>query len=490
MKFKTSIKNKILLSFVALVSLLLVFQIGFNFFFASDFYKQYKMDAVEEAMAKLENSFDGTSESIETIAKGYEDRYNIEFIAFSEDQIVYSSFERDIKERAPDYKYGSMNNAVATVMARNILAPPHGSGGSGGAERLELIETITLDNIDTTFILTLPLLSIEDSAAVFSESSFYISLIVVTIGIIISAFISSSITKPIKEMEAVASSLSNLDFSSKVSDKFSSKELSSLATSINSMSTQLENTITELSIANEKLKLDIDYQKQIEEMRREFVGNVSHEMKTPLSLMQIYAESLKYNIDSLDKDFYCDTIIEETEKLSAMVSSMLDISSIESGLSQMNIKDSCISDTTLALISKMTPMLEPFDFTYDIESDVFAQFDEKYIEQAMKNYITNAIQYTEQGKEIYLQLVSSESEVVFSIINEAPSIPNADMPKLWESFYRADKARQRSESNNVGLGLHIVKTIIQKHSGSFGCMNVDEGVLFEFRLPINQEKPM
>ncbi len=231
------------------------------------------------------------------------------------------------------------------------------------------------------------------------------------------------------------------------------------------------------------MKSDIDTQKKLERMRREFVGNVSHEMKTPLSLLQLYADNLKNNVQSIDKDYYCDTIIEESSKLSEMVSSMLDMSSIESGLSKIELSKISLSGAALDLLTKVAPLTENYNLKIHIEDDIFIDGNLKYIEQAMRNYLSNALEHTCDGDLICVSLSSKDDMAVFSVYNTGQPISELDMPFLWDSFYRADKARVR-EGGNAGLGLHIVKTIVLAHGGIYNCQNLDDGVEFSFMLPI------
>ncbi len=484
---KTTIRNKILISFTALLSIVFFSQIVFNIFFAEDYYLSHKSKVIEDGYHDLVSAFDGTEQSIEDIALYMENAHNIDILIVYNQGVFYNSSHRSLDRINPNFNNDvpfprlpddfierfTFDNNPSTQYKPSKMVPN---------DILELSNAFKYNGEDVYIMLSLPIASISEATDILSSSSIYISLSALLISIILCLFVSNSISKPINSIQQVAYKLANLDFSNNLNENISTKELSSLSHSINSMSSQLETTINELNKANEKLQEDIDYQKQIDEMRKEFVGNVSHEMKTPLALLQMYAENLKNNADKIDKDYYCDTIIEETENLSNMVSSMLDISSIESGLSQMHMNNMSLSDLTVSLIAKVSPLTEGYNLSTMVQPDISVIGDVKYLEQAMKNFITNAVDHTTAGNKISISLEKQDSLAVFTVYNEGSSIAQSDTHKLWQSFYRVDKARTRS-GNNVGLGLHIVRTIIEKHGGSYSCRNINDGVEFTFTLP-------
>ncbi len=518
---KISIRSRLILSFAAVIALVLVCQLAFNLFFAKGYYLNYQRNMMQSTYVQIAQDFDGTQESIETAVASYESQHNIEVIVWVDELVWYTSYDHLVYAsgtRAPEVGQGAAMpaegeaNAQTAPSAETDAAEQVQRGqGNGvapdGAVRvnqselavpdlnidflgdvqsemdiLHFLDTFTYGDSVVVVELARSLDSIESSTEVFSNSSMIISCLALVIGLLYSLFLSKSFTKPILEMERIAGDFANLDFSNKADEEISVTELYHLSKSLNSMSTQLEKSITSLNIANDKLKQDIDYQKQVEQMRREFVGNVSHEMKTPLTMLQIYAESLKDNIESVDKDFYCDTIIEETQIINELVGSMLDISSIESGLSKMQMEEIDLSQLLSALVARMRPLLANYHVNCMVQEGLVLNGDEKYLEQAMKNYITNAIEHTAAGGSICIALKKQANAVHYQVENEGACIADDVMPRLWDSFYRADKARSRG-NKNVGLGLHIVKTVIEKHGGSCQCQNTPNGVMFSLSLP-------
>lgn len=483
---KTYIQNKIIISFSALVFLILISQVMFNLFFAKDFYLNYKSRTMDEVFVKIKDNYDGTTTSIIDVVDDYEEEHNIQFIITSPEYLLYASFQKQLQEypdsagRRPDYNNQNININLNNLQERmEYLKNPVARVSRGqSSEMLSLFGKFDYNDNEIFVSMDLPVASIESSVTVFTNSSLIILSLGLILSFIFSIIISKHITDPIREIERAASSLADLNFDIVVNEDITSVELKHLAKSINIMSKQLNQTMTQLNLANVELKKDIDYQKQIEQMRREFIGNVSHEMKTPLALLQLYTSNLKNDVEDIDRDFYYDTIIEETEYLNSMVVSMLDISSIESGLLKMEFEDFNLSELATNMIEKMQLMFEDFTVETNIINNINISGDKKYLEQAMKNFLTNAIEHTQKGGLIKISL---DDSIKFSVYNEGVAILEDDIKHIWSSFYRSDKARVRS-SKNVGLGLNIVKTVIEKHDGLCNVQNLDNGVEFSFSL--------
>ncbi|HEY8436120.1 MAG TPA: HAMP domain-containing sensor histidine kinase, partial [Haloplasmataceae bacterium] len=328
--------------------------------------------------------------------------------------------------------------------------------------------------------------AIEASIAALTKVNTFIAVLVLVIGIIGSYIFARRFSRPIQKIQDVARNVALLNFEARADENLSTSELRDLSVSINAMSNKLKSLISDLQASNEKLQADVDYQKRLDRMRREFVANVSHELKTPLHLILMYSENLKNNIENIDKDYYCDTIIEETKRLNDMVKSLLDLSAIENGLTKMYMEELDLSDFAECTVSKMTVLFEGLSTNVGIEKGISVVGDGKYLEQAMKNFIVNAVSHTPVGGSISVELKQWDGKAVFSVFNEGSPIAEADIPQIWESFYKTDKARVRTDENHSGLGLYVVKTIIEAHGGEYGVRNAENGVEFWFSLPIEK----
>ena len=467
---------------MGLIFSMVIGQVVFNTFFIKSFYERYKEDAMMDTFYSIKKDYDGTTDSLIDAVSSYEDAHMVNITVSDKNNLIYMS-PNNFAHKKSESPYTRIHNMEKHRFTQQPEIYTQENGAVGFEARPHMILSGAFTYMDETIYVTimLPTASIQSNVEIFTQSSMMISMGVLVISIVVSMVLGHSITKPIEQMEHVASKLSQLDFTHKAEEMVSIKELASLGTSINLMSEQLKNAIENLNCANHELKNDVDAQKQMEQMRRQFVANVSHEMKTPLALLQIYSANLKNNVEDIDKDYYCDTIIEETEYLDKMVSSMLHISAIESGLSKMDLQRQSISRLALNLIAKMTPLLDSFDVESEIMEEVYVMADEKYLNQAMKNYIINAIDHGSIERDIQIALKVREGKAVFSVSNKGLPLMKEDIPYLWDSFYRSDKARVRN-GKNVGLGLHIVKSIMDKHDGTCHGENTQDGVVFSFEI--------
>lgn len=474
---KISIKNKIILFFTLFVSLILIGQLIFNLFLAKDYYIHYKGRMMEEIFHEIKNNFDNSANKTELMLSPYENQEGIDIVIRSEaGELIYASFGRYFEQEVRDLNHV---RPMEDFESGALIFEPEPKAEiskrkSGEVPSLKLQGVFEYQGENYYANMAVPMVAIENSVIVFTKSSMMISIVVLMIGVLLSFVLSRDITKPLKEIEGVATQVAELDFSKKANENISTEELASLAKSINLMSDELEQSIA-------KLNDDIDYQRQIEQMRREFVANVSHEMKTPLALLQMYAINLKNRTPNIDMDYYLDTIVEETERLNDMVVSMLQISSIESGLSKMNFEEIDVSRLCSEETEKCVILLEDYDVEINITPDLYLEGDYTYLGQAMKNFITNAAEHAIQGGIIRIFLEKTAGGIKFGVFNEGNQIKDDDIVHIWESFYRSDKARVRS-GKNVGLGLHIVKTIVEKHKGVCNVENLERGVVFSFEI--------
>lgn len=482
---KMRICNKILITICFLILLSLVGQVVFNQFFSKKFFLQKQKNIISEAFQKIQEEYDEDLTNVDSVAGNLQDMYGIKTVISDNGEIVYSSGYSFFMQGPKPAANPIFHTAKFTASPKVILIK--GRAITGDMERLQLGGMFYHNNREVLVLLTLQIASIDNSIAVFTESNIYISLAVMLLGILIALFVSQNITAPITTIEEVSKKIAALDFSCTADEENRTVEIASLAQSVNQMSQQLAKSMKELTIANQALQKDINYRKQIEALCREFIANVSHEMKTPLSLLQIYAENLKSNIYGIDKDYYCDTILEETEKLNQMVSEMLEISSIESGFIQMNFEKLNLSEFSLEILHQYQPILEKYQTEIKVENDIVVSGDRKYLEQVMKNILNNAVQHTKEGDPLHIQLKCSNHQVTLEIYNCGTTISEEDLAHVWSAFYRTDKARTYNSDKNVGLGLYIVKTVMKKHNGSCYICNRSNGVAVGITLNVLQK---
>ncbi|MDN5331508.1 MAG: two-component system, OmpR family, sensor histidine kinase VanS [Tepidanaerobacteraceae bacterium] len=337
----------------------------------------------------------------------------------------------------------------------------------------------TLNN-DIVILVWVPMASIMESAAISNRFIAIVGLITAAISGLWALYVAERFTKPILKISQIAKRIANLDFSQKISVK-TRDEIGQLSESINLLSEKLSKAIEELNEKNRRLKEDIDREKMLEKMRREFVSSVSHELKTPIFLIQGYAEALKENIAKSEekRNFYLDVIIEEAEKMDKLVKDLLELSQIEAGMVRINKVRFNLSK----LISKITSKYEQIageknvKLTLEAEENLQAFADPERIEQAIVNFINNALDHLDERKIVKIRAKRIEGKIRVSVYNSGKPIPEESLGKIWDSFYKMDKSRSR-EFGGSGIGLAIVRAIMEAHGGTYGAKNTEGGVEF------------
>ncbi len=325
--------------------------------------------------------------------------------------------------------------------------------------------------------------NVIESNAEYTSDIIRIVICVVGVALMIAFFIYAWLfTRPMIEMNDVTKRMSKMDFSQKCVTK-STNELGQLASSINSMSDSLAQAMGDLQEKNRQLELDIEHEHKMEKSRKEFVSNVSHELKTPISIIQGYAEGLKLGISDNpeDNEEYLDVIIEESKKMNDIVLDLLELSYYESGSYKLNESEfslnSLIEDYVQA--QKMLLSEKGIDLEVLIPENMVAFADESKIGMVLNNYFSNAVSHCENDKKIVITAKEINGNYRISVFNTGKNISDDVIEEMWNSFYRGDKSRHRKEGR-FGIGLSIVAAIQDMHGMSYGCENKEDGVEFLF----------
>lgn len=315
---------------------------------------------------------------------------------------------------------------------------------------------------------------------------------VILLGCIWTVIFASRFTNPIIQLKDIAHSMANLDFRKKCRHH-GNDEVSDLADSINYLSDQLDLAIRELHLKNQRLTEDIQKERQMDQMRKEFISSVSHELKTPISLISGYAEGLKTNVmeDEAGKNFYCDVIMDEARKMDQLVKNLLDLAQLESEYFRLDKTVFDITDLVKRVLCKYTAILAEKDVKLSVNADgsnLLVYADQGKIEQIIINFIDNALYHVNQDKLIALEVMPWGEKVRLAVMNSGSHIADDSLDKIWTSFYRADPARPR-ENGRVGLGLAIVRAIQERHHNGFGAENLEQGVRFWIDLDCASHGP-
>jgi signal transduction histidine kinase len=333
-------------------------------------------------------------------------------------------------------------------------------------------------------VLNRPLAELKESAGVANRFLMLSGFIICLIGIIVVYVVSRRLTRPIIELRDMAHDMAGLNFSHKFI-AHSNDEIAELGISINSLSRQLDMSINELNHTNQKLREDIDREKKLEEMRRDFVSSVSHELKTPIALIMGYAEGLKDGVAKRkDRDYYCNVMMDESKKLDLLLKDLLDLSQFDSGVFRLSIKQFDLKEKIEEILQKYTPLIndKKIKLTLAAQSTV-VNADPSRIEQVIVNYLNNAIDHCEGERRIHIRIEKSGDFAEFALFNSGKPVPEEALEKIWLRFYKTDSSRNRS-FGGTGLGLAIVRAILELHDAPFGARNLPGGVEFYFRLRI------
>lgn len=292
------------------------------------------------------------------------------------------------------------------------------------------------------------------------------------------------ISKPLVKLNNQAKELSSLNFDVKCDDS-RDDEIGSLAATLNFLSGNLSEALIELRQKNQNLQEDIEKERALEKMRKEFIAAISHDLKTPISIIRGYAEGLKDNIaDESSKNFYLEVILDETQNIENLIKDMLDLSYLESGYYKLNYTNFQLNTLINNSINKFNDIFKEKELKTLVKlcSDSNIYGDRFRIEQVINNLLSNAYKYTPTGNVINIETLDKNDKIEFSIENHGVSIPIEEINSIWERFYKLNKSRSRSEESGTGLGLAIVKNILQLHNSNFGVYNTEKGVKFYFDL--------
>lgn len=360
--------------------------------------------------------------------------------------------------------------------------------GSSIKNQLIAVTPVTGDGGDSGVVL-LALSSLQpvtNASSVFNGLSVYVFGAAFIFVLILSFVYALIITKPLVSLNALAGRLANLDFRDRVRWK-RKDEIGELARSFDFLAENLQRTLGELQSANEKLREDIEREKRLEKMRRDFIAGVSHELKTPLSLIGGYAEGLKDNIASVKREKYADVILEETRRMSVIVGDMLDLSHLESGQYRLKLEQISVEDLIKEAAERARAISEDKNVKIMMstkgDGEITAIADWFRIGQVLTNLVSNAVRHTSDGGVLEIAAVKREEEWHLSVYNEGLPIPEEEIPRIWGQFYRTDKARSR-ESGGTGIGLAIVRQILELHGSRYEVYNGHNGVTFSFTLRV------
>lgn len=419
---------------------------------------------------------------------------NINVLIISSDQTIVRSSANDSRVMLMEFMnilFGTDHENGAVLQKQHNYSILRQRDLRLNSEYLVLYGTLQNGNL---ILMRSALESIRESADISNRFLAIAGIFAVIISTMITFFVSKGITNPIRELTAISEKMTRLDFNAKYTrNRIHKNEIDELGEHVNHLSDALEKTISELKSANIALQRDIEEKTQIDQMRQEFLSNVSHELKTPLAVISGYAEGLAecVNDDPESRSYYCEVILDETEKMTRMVKQLLSLNQLEFGREQLLVQRFDLTELVNGVIQKVAILLEQNQIllNFSEKDPMYVWGDEFKIEEVLTNYISNAIHHAKYEKKIQISYTQSESCVRVHVMNTGDLIPPEALPQLWTKFYKVDKARTR-EYGGTGIGLSIVKAIMQSHKQKFGVNNLENGVEFWFELDSSQNNSL
>lgn len=485
---KHKLKTQVAATFIGLILLALLSIGAINVFFLENYYISQKTEVLKKAYSELED-FDVYGDDISNSLSVTSSENNLSWIVTNStnSEAKYCGQEREKKQLITSlfgYQTGLEQNSSSEIIDENDLYIIQKSKDKfAGMEYVELWGTLENGN---SCLIRSPLESIRESVDISNRFLISVGIIIVLCSACCILFLTNRLTKPICELTEISQKMAALDFNAKYNCRGVKNEIDMLGENFNSMSEQLERTITELKQANLELERDIADKIKIDEMRKEFLNNVSHELKTPIALIQGYAEGLRDNINDDDpesREFYCDVIIDEAGKMNRMVKQLLNLNQLESGQDSVMVEYFDIMALVRGVVEKSNILVQQKEARVDIEGEksLYVWADEFKIEEVVTNFFTNALNHLDGEKRIQIKIFKKGKKARISVFNTGTPIPETEVDNIWKKFYKVDKARTR-EYGGSGIGLSIVKAIMESHHQAYGVTNYNNGVAFWFEL--------
>ena len=309
-----------------------------------------------------------------------------------------------------------------------------------------------------------PLEDLDGATIVLKSQLFYITIMVIILACLISYFLSNKITEPITKITKKAKELGEGNYNIKF-DSSDVLEIDELANTLNHVSHDLS---------------------KIDELRRDLLANVSHDLKTPLTMIRAYAEMVRdityKDKEKMDKDL--NVIIAETERLNILVNDILDLSKMQADADKLNIQqfDLCEVIKEVMLRYDILKTTEDYNFVVELPNKAIVKADKQKIIQVIYNLVNNAINYTGNDKKVFVRVLQSKKEFIVEVQDTGKGIKKEEIPYIWDKYYKNDKKHQRNVLS-TGIGLSIVKEVLTKHKFDFGVKSVPKkGSTFYFKI--------
>jgi signal transduction histidine kinase len=480
------------------ITLAFIMVAGFN-----PFYYQFKKNGMVSVASDVSNIYEAEG------SEGYDDidqisqRLGADIFIIDQGQLAYSSRpDRRVLMPPPPHKEPVTLEAGNSKGEREMrMQPPrhiremmelmqgHEPENVGQVQfyesqnHIKFLDLIYRIHEHTYLIISQPIAPIEESVEIAKQFAVICGVLWLIVAVLGSLVFSRKLTRPLLKLKEQAVGMTALDFSRKWRGT-QDDEIGQLGSSLNALSDQLDTALTNLQNSNQELQKQLAKAKEIEHMRKQFISAVSHELKTPLAIIQGYAEGLDDIAVTEDmKQRYCHVIRSETEKMDKLVKDLLNLSRLETGSFR-------IEKTDFDFVALVEEVKERFAGTiaekqihmeWNLPQEMSVNGDPERIDQILNNYLSNAIDYTEADKTIRVSAEELPDAYKISVYNQGIQIAPENQERLWQAFYKVDTARTRTFGGH-GLGLSIVAALVKLHGQKYGMENASDGVIFWFTI--------
>ncbi|MEI6858063.1 HAMP domain-containing sensor histidine kinase [Psychrilyobacter sp.] len=450
---KLKLTHKVFIFSLALVSLVIIGGIYINNNYLEDFYSHRRIAQIKKVRELISEGVP-TEEELDTYAQKY--------------NITISMIDKVKPRRIKMYQLDEKNEGNRVSRHR-------------GMDHLEYYKLLPMGQL---IILRISMDSIQSTVGIVNEFYIYEGIAILIGSLFFVYIFSLHITRPIIALNSIIRRMVNMDFSYRANIK-SEDELEELGNNINFLSSELEKNIGQLKLSNIKLKNEVEKRKKIDELRKEFISSVTHEIKTPITVINTHAEMLLYDLIG-NKDEgkeYLRTIMSEGNNISTLLNELIKLIKLEEKIVDIKIEELDLFNLLREESSKYKIDLaeKNVSLILNLEEELTALGDGFKIRQVVNNLLSNGVSYVENGGELRINLETIEDKARVEIINTGSFIPEDKLDDIWKAFYRVEKSRNK-KYGGTGLGLTIVNGILERHGSKFGVENIKDGVKFWFTL--------
>ena len=491
---KNSISKRITLITFGLISMVFLLTFLFQNMFFEEFYLSKKTESLILDVKRIKTLYsyqNFNTNNLSNALLNYEEKNNSRIAIFSLDgTIEYLSYfdKNNIEDMKSLTDFCSEllsdNELINEVLSTNKIKSTIFTNKYSSYKKIGIVSSMSLQSENDSILIAVSSVQpIKEASSVIRSFYLYLFIGFLILAIFLSRIYSKLISKPLIKLNNVAKRMSTLDFDAKC-EVNSDDEIGNLASTLNFLSSNLENSLQTLQEKNNQLERDIEKERNLENMRKDFVSSVSHDLKTPLGIISGYAEGLKDGIVSgKDAEVYLETIIDEATKMNLLLTNMLDLSKLESDTINLNLESFNIVRLLQGMVKRFSLELQNKELKviFNLPEYAYVEGDIMTLERVVQNLLSNAIKYTPRGNEIIISVVESETMYSISIENKGITIPTKELDNVFAKFYRLDKSGDRTK-NSYGLGLATVKRILTLHNSDFSLNNGENSVIFKFSL--------